>query len=131
MPSDEQLSELFNRATAFVQTSRHEGFCLPLLEAMATGAAVVCTDADGNRDYCVDGENCLMPAAEPAAVAAALARVLDDPQLRERLGRAGLQTAREYAWPQRIDALEAFLEEVARPRRTEPSTEAVPGSRPV
>ena len=45
----------------FVQTSTHEGFCLPPLEAMATGGAVVCTDAHGNRDFCRDGENCLMP----------------------------------------------------------------------
>ena len=37
----------------FVQTSRHEGFCLPPLEAMAAGAPVVCTDAHGNRDFCV------------------------------------------------------------------------------
>ena len=41
----------------------------PSLEAMATGGAVVCTDAHGNRDYCVDGVNCLMPEPTPAAVA--------------------------------------------------------------
>lgn len=58
-PSDEGVNELFNQATVFVQTSTHEGFCLPPLEAMATGGAVVCTDAHGNRDFCVDGENCL------------------------------------------------------------------------
>ena len=61
-PSDEQVDELFAQATVFVQTSTHEGFCLPALESMATGGAVVCTDAHGNRDFCVDGENCLMPA---------------------------------------------------------------------
>ena len=54
-PSDEQVNELFNQATVFVQTSTHEGFALPPLEAMATGGAVVCTDAHGNRDFCVDG----------------------------------------------------------------------------
>ena len=37
-PSDEGVNELFNEATVFVQTSTHEGFCLPPLEAMATGA---------------------------------------------------------------------------------------------
>ena len=61
-PSDEEVNALLNEATVFLQTSRHEGFCLPILEAMAAGAAVVCTDADGNRDFCRDGENCLMPA---------------------------------------------------------------------
>jgi len=116
-PSDEEVNELFNEATVFIQTSTHEGFCLPALESMATGGAVVCTDAHGNRDFCVDGENCLMPEADTAAVRAALARLLADPQLRERLGRAGMETAQEYAWRRRIDALERFFEGVAAPRR--------------
>jgi GT2 family glycosyltransferase len=116
-PSDEQVNELFNEATVFVQTSTHEGFALPPLEAMATGAAVVCTDAHGNRDFCRDGENCLMPEAAPAAVSEALARLLGDRELRARLGRAGIETAQQYAWSRRIDALESFLEDVATPRR--------------
>jgi GT2 family glycosyltransferase/glycosyltransferase involved in cell wall biosynthesis len=114
-PSDDEVNDLFNEATVFVQTSTHEGFALPPLEAMATGAAVVCTDAHGNRDFCVDGENCLMPEPNPGAVSEAIARLLADPQLRERLGRAGIETAKEYAWDQRIDALERFLEGVATP----------------
>ena len=64
-PSDAEVNELLNQATVFLQTSTHEGFCLPVLESMATGGAVVCTDAHGNRDYCVDGVNCLMPEPTP------------------------------------------------------------------
>jgi GT2 family glycosyltransferase/glycosyltransferase involved in cell wall biosynthesis len=128
-PSDEDVNRLFNRATVFVQTSTHEGFCLPPLESMATGGAVVCTDAHGNRDFCRDGENCVMPDAEPAAVAGALARLLADPALRDRLGRAGLSTAAEYSWERRIDALEQFLTEVAQPRRIAASTAVVPDAR--
>ena len=82
---------------------------------MATGGAVVCTDAHGNRDYCVDGVNCLMPAPEPAAVAAAIGRALADPDLRRRLGEAGRATAAGYEWESRIDALERFMFEIARP----------------
>jgi GT2 family glycosyltransferase/glycosyltransferase involved in cell wall biosynthesis len=125
-PSDEGVNELFNEATVFVQTSTHEGFCLPPLEAMATGGAVVCTDAHGNRDFCVDGENCLMPEPDRDSVTAALARVLADPHLRERLGRAGEETAKHYAWERRIDALVAFLEELARPTRVVLDRTAVP-----
>jgi len=128
-PSDREVNELFNQATVFVQTSVHEGFCLPPLEAMATGGAVVCTDAHGNRDFCVDGENCLMPAANAMAVSAAIARLLADAQLRERLGAAGAQTAAEFAWDQRIDALEEFLTDIAQPRRIAASTDVVPEAR--
>jgi GT2 family glycosyltransferase len=126
-PSDERVAELLAEATIFILTSTHEGFALPPLESMATGGAVVCTDAHGNRDFCRDGENCLLVDAEAGAVTAALKRLLDDPALRERLGAEGIRTAADYAWPLRIDALEAFLHEAARPRVTEPSTDTVPG----
>jgi GT2 family glycosyltransferase len=125
-PSDERVGELMCEATVFVQTSTHEGFCLPALEAMACGAAVVCTDAHGNRDFCVDGENCLMPEATPAAVSAAIDRLLGDAALRERLGKGGIATAADYAWEIRIDALETFLGDVAVPRQFDLSTPAAP-----
>jgi GT2 family glycosyltransferase/glycosyltransferase involved in cell wall biosynthesis len=128
-PSDAEVNRLFNEATVFVQTSTHEGFCLPPLESMATGGAVVCTDAHGNRDFCDDGQNCLIPAPERRSVTDALARLLNDASLRERVGRAGIGTAADYSWPQRIDALERFLHEVATPRRIAPSTDVVPEPR--
>lgn len=112
-PSDEQVNELLNQATVFVLTSRHEGFGLPLLEAMAAGTAVVCTDGHGNRDFCRDGVNCLMPEARSDALAAALARLFADANLRGELAADGLRTAAEYDWERRIDALEHFLESLA------------------
>ena len=108
-PTDAEVNELLNTATVFVQTSTHEGFCLPVLEAMATGVPVVCTDADGNRDFCSDGENCLMPDSDERAIAAAIQRVLNDGELRRKLSAGGLATAREYEWSGRIDALEQFF----------------------
>src|SRR5580700_1686556 len=126
-PDDEQVNELFCQASVFVQTSTHEGFALPPLEAMATGAAVVCTDAHGNRDFCVDDVNCLMPDPDPTSVSAALARLLAAPELRTRLGRAGIETAAEYAWELRIDALERFFAGAAAPRRVKLGGDVVPG----
>jgi glycosyltransferase involved in cell wall biosynthesis len=96
---------------------------------MATGGAVVCTDAHGNRDFCLSGQNCLMPDSDAAAVALAIESLLADPDLRGRLGDAGRATASEYAWNVRIDALEQFLTEVAEPRRTVASTDVVPQAR--
>jgi GT2 family glycosyltransferase len=112
-PSDEQINELLNESTVFVQTSAHEGFALPPLEAMAAGVAVVCTDADGNRDYCRDGVNCLMPEASARAVADAITRLLDDPILRDRLAAAGIATAQEYGLERRAQELERYMLGVA------------------
>ncbi|MFZ0384597.1 MAG: glycosyltransferase [Solirubrobacteraceae bacterium] len=128
-PTDAQVNELLNATTVFLQTSEHEGFCLPILEAMATGAPVVCTDAGGNRDFCVDGDNCAMPAAEVDSVAAALGRLLSSAPLRERLGQGGIETAARYGWEPRLDAVDRFMRELA----TRPYTAAAPratGPRP-
>src|SRR5256885_7788517 len=99
-----------NTATALIQTSTHEGFCLPLLEAMAAGAPVICTDAHGNRDFCRDGENCLMVEADPEAVAAAIERLFADADLRARLAAEGKMTAAEDEWGPQIDRLERGFE---------------------
>src|SRR5204863_1489554 len=98
-PPDEQVARMFSEATVFVQSSVHEGFCLPPLEAMAAGCAVVCTDAHGNRDFCRDGENCLIPEPTPEAVAAAIRRLFEDRELRERLIAEGKRTAAASSAP--------------------------------
>jgi len=129
-PSDTEVNELLGQATAFLQTSSHEGFCLTVLEAMAAGCAVVCTDADGNRDFCANEANCLMPDARPEAVAADVRRLLVDPVLRSRLSQAGVATASAYSWSQRIEQLERFMFEIARPRASSasPTSERSPAS---
>src|SRR3954452_19897919 len=119
-PSDAEVNELLNTATALIQTSTHEGFCLPLLEAMAAGAPVICTDAHGNRDFCVDGENCLMVPHEPEAVEAAIHRLFSDADLRAKLAAGGRRTANGYAWEPQIDKLVDFFEVTAPQRSAAP-----------
>ena len=116
-PSDQGAAELYNRATVFVLTSVHEGFGLPILEAWACGCPVICTDADGNMDFCRDGENCIMvPRNDDNALAAAIERVLGDERLQGSLRRAGFASLPEYTWSQSIASLEAFFAKVARDR---------------
>lgn len=97
-PDDQEVNRLLNQATVFCQTSSHEGFCLPILEAMAAGTPVVCTNADGNLDFCVDGVNCLMPEADSSEVRDALEALFADEALRERLVMAGFETAKRFGW---------------------------------
>ena len=70
-------------------TSRYEGLPNVVLEAMAAGAVAVATDVGGCRDVIVDGETgLLVPPRNPDATAAALGRVLADPEWRTRLAVA-------------------------------------------
>jgi GT2 family glycosyltransferase len=114
-PSDEEVNEIFNKATVFIQTSRHEGFCLPLLEAMATGAPVVCTDAHGNRDFCENGKNCLIVEHDDVeGLKKALTKLFNDPELRGRLGSEAKKTAENYEWDKVMKKVAKFYEGVAK-----------------
>jgi len=72
-----------------------EGFYLPALEAMALGVPVVLTDCIGSREYTRDGDNCLLAAADPVALADAAERALQ-PRVCLQLIGAGYDTVRTY-----------------------------------
>ncbi len=113
-PSDAEVNKLFNQATVFIQTSRHEGFCLPLLEAMATGAPIVATDAHGNRDFCFDNKNCLMVEHDDVpGLKNALDKLFSDKELRDRLGAEAKKTASKYEWDKVMKKVQKFYEGVA------------------
>ncbi len=114
-PSNEEVNTLYNECAIFIQTSRHEGFCLPLLEAMSTGAAVICTDAHGNRDFCKDGVNCIMVDQDNSEqLAAAIKKLLGDKALRTKLGKAAKKTAENYQWDVIMPKVDDFYTEVAK-----------------
>lgn len=72
-----------------------EGIPRSILEAMATGRAIITTDTPGCRDTVVDGENgFIVPPCDANALAAAMKRFIDDPALAQRMGRRSLEIAR-------------------------------------
>jgi glycosyltransferase involved in cell wall biosynthesis len=90
LPAD-QLADLYRRAACVVLPTRHEGFGLPVLEAMASGTPVVATPDEAVRE--VAGDAALY--ADRAGLADAIRRV---PAERERLVAAGLERARAFSW---------------------------------
>ena len=91
-----------------------ESFGIVLVEAMAAGVPVVCTDIPGYREVVRDGvDGLLVPPNDPAALADAIARVLNDGTLAAELAEAGRERAAQYAWDAVLPRLEAVYERVS------------------
>jgi glycosyltransferase involved in cell wall biosynthesis len=94
---DEDLPALYNGAGLFCFPSLYEGFGLPVLEAMACGAPVVTSNTSSLPE--VAGEAALLvDPYDVEAIAAAMQRVLSEPELAEDLRRRGLARAAEFTW---------------------------------
>ena len=96
---------LLARAGLFVLPSLTEGVSLTLLEAMASGLAVVASRVGGNPEVVADGETGLLtPAGDPAALAAALLRLRRDDPERRRMGQAGRRRVERWFDVRRMTA---------------------------
>jgi glycosyltransferase involved in cell wall biosynthesis len=115
VPHDEVL-RLIERAAVVAAPSRREGFGVTVAEAMARGRPVVASAVGGLLDLVVDGETgLLVPPRDPAALRAALERLLGDGELRARLGAAARERARErFSWPVVTDSTLAAYEQALR-----------------
>ncbi|GAB2886746.1 glycosyltransferase family 4 protein [Uliginosibacterium flavum] len=81
---------------AFVFPSTYEIFSLVLLQALAAGVPTVATPLYGFEEYARHGENAWVIERTPVSVAAAIAEIVAQPQLREAIGRAAASTAQNY-----------------------------------
>ncbi|HXV92720.1 MAG TPA: glycosyltransferase family 4 protein [Pseudonocardia sp.] len=114
---DTALAALLGSAEVAVVPSRYEGFSLPAVEAMATATALVATDAGALPEVTgPHGHAALhVPPGDPAALAAAVGRILDDAALRARLGAAGRARVLEhFTWRRTAERTAAWYREVAR-----------------
>lgn len=101
--SDDDLDALYRRADALVYPSHYEGFGLPALEAMARGCPVVTSSASSLPEVVGDA-GLLVDPGRPDHLAAAVGGLLDNDDLRARLGEAGRHRAAEFAWSESVDA---------------------------
>jgi glycosyltransferase involved in cell wall biosynthesis len=106
------LPALLSLATVFAFPSLYEGMGLPPLEAMACGAPVVVSNTSSLPEAVGDA-GLLLPPADPGAWAEALARVLDDADLRADLTARGRARARRFTWEAAARATQAVYSKVA------------------
>jgi len=97
--SDEELLSLYNAADCMVFPSLYEGFGLPVLEAMACGCAVACSDTSAIPEV-ADSAALLFNPEDRESLARCIRDLLLDPELKTRMQRLGLQRASQFSWEQ-------------------------------
>lgn len=96
---NEQRPGYYAHSTVYACPAVQGSFGITLLESMASGTPVVCADTPGFREVARHGREALLHrAGDERSLAVALARVLDDDTLRQRLATAGRERARGYDW---------------------------------
>ncbi len=98
--SDREKAQLFKTADVYVSPATGgESFGIVLLESLAAGTPIVCSDIHGYKGVVRRGrEGLLVPPGKPKAIAAAIAQLLNDDELREEMADNGPARAEEFSW---------------------------------
>jgi glycosyltransferase involved in cell wall biosynthesis len=110
--SDAALAELYRRCAVFCYPSLGEGFGLPVLEAMAAGAAVVTSDISSLPEVGSDAVEYVDPSSAQS-IRTGLRLVLEDEARRTELARRGRERAREFSWTRFAETVAATLRRAA------------------
>jgi glycosyltransferase involved in cell wall biosynthesis len=111
--SDEELLQLYNACEIFVFPSLYEGFGLPVVEAMACGRPVACSNTSAVREV-VDAATILFDPGSTREIARAMLDLALDPELRARMARLALQRAGHFSWRKAAEKTLEVYHEVAR-----------------
>jgi glycosyltransferase involved in cell wall biosynthesis len=96
--SETEVADAMRRAHIVIEPSEFQGFGLPGLEALATGAALVSTDNRGIHEYGEHGRNCLI-ARTYNELFFHTVNLVQNPDLRKQLGETALEAAPRFSWP--------------------------------
>lgn len=112
--SDAQLADLYRGALALVFPSLHEGFGLPIIEAMACGTPVITSGVTSTAEVAGEGNALLVDPADVDALRAAIDQVSEDAALREQLRARGVLRARDFTWEAVAQRVQQALAPLAR-----------------
>ncbi len=113
MPRPDYLNTVHKAKVVVFLPDYREGFYLPAIEGMALGALVVCPDCIGNRSFCYDNDNCLMPDYNLESILCALDSVLHiDGSKKDRMITRAYETADRYSIKKERESFLEILEKI-------------------
>ena len=108
---EEHMPALYSAATMFVFPSEYEGFGIPVLEAMACGCPVICSDNSSFPEVVADAA-LMVPSKEPQLLATTINKLFQDRELRGSMIEKGKKQAQNYTWEKAGSSMSAILDEV-------------------
>lgn len=114
-----QLTNLFRTCDIFLAPSTgQESFGIVLLEAMASGRPIVCSDIAGYRQTVGTDGSLLVPPEDPAAIAQAVEQLVVHPGMRDRMGESNYRRAAQFSWKRVTNSIRnVYLEAMCRRAR--------------
>jgi glycosyltransferase involved in cell wall biosynthesis len=129
--SVDQAREIYNRCKIWLVTSRDEGFCLPILEAMACGCAVISSRHTNAAELIQDGQNGFtVPYGEVSEYLNLVSKLLADERGRERLVGEGFKTVKRFTWDNSARLMEKALRSLKPSNPVQSSLRTGPGTMP-
>lgn len=110
--SQEEVAPLYRRARVFAFPSLYEGFGFPVVEAMACGTPVVCSDRGSLKDVAGDAAMIVDP-SNPPEIASAISALWNDGQLRQELCQRGFKNVHRFDWSASVREHQRVFEHAA------------------
>ncbi len=106
---EEELVSYYKHSDVFLSLSDHEGFCIPLIEAMNFGLPVLAHKAAAIAETLGEAGGILFDKNEPVAALASLGRVLTDDEFYKQVAAMGRKRAQEFTWQKIVAKFDSFL----------------------
>jgi glycosyltransferase involved in cell wall biosynthesis len=119
LPTVAEARRFYSKCAVWFCASRSEGYPAPVLEAMACGCAMVCTDCGGPNDYLVSGVNGIVVEKEkPDKMVQEILKLMDNEGKRTQIVNNAMKTVRSLSWSSAAAQMEAALEGIVSGRFT-------------
>lgn len=113
-PPQIEIGNVLRRTDIFICASIYEAFCLPVLEAMTCGAAVITTNNGGNMDFVKNEENALVIKQDDIEDMKSKIKILcQNEELRKKIIKNALKSSEQYHWDNIIPKIEEYYKKIA------------------
>lgn len=108
------IGNTLRKTDIYICASMYESFCLPVLEAMTCGAAIITTDNGGNMDFIKPNKNALIIEKDNINdIVQKVEKILNSKELKNSLVKNGVEESAQFSWTTTINKVEEYYQEIA------------------